>query len=142
MNYHISDCKSRIVSTESRMVWNGEKWIPHAEQEESARAAGQPALVVNQPGLEQGDQLQGESHQIQLVHAKPDTNITAATPQFEPLPSPQVALSAEKSVVLLSDIPPDLVAISTAIKTIESGKETTIAVDSGSDMRTLDSTDG
>ena len=46
------------------------------------------------------------------------------------------------SVVLLSDIPPDLVAISTAIKTIESGKETTIAVDSGSDMRTLDSTDG
>ena len=53
--------------------------------------------------------------------------------QFEPLPSPQVVLSAEMSVVLLSDDSPNMVANLTTIKAI---------VDSGSDMRTLDSTDG
>ena len=68
---------------------SAEKWTPRAEQEESD-------LVVDQPGQEHGDQLQGKSHQIQLVHAEPDTNITAATLQFEPLPSPQVSLRRDE----------------------------------------------
>ena len=96
------------------MEWNGEKWTARAEQDEAieseevdqrggrAEQEGDDRQEQCHPRAEQsdqGDQLQGESQQVQLIHAEPDMDVTAAKqqPQFS-LAAVAAALESDEDV--------------------------------------------